>query len=118
MLCIIMVNKDSTIEKGQLDQISQLGEELESKISRGISFNFMWLDASAEKEFAEVFSLESLPQVVVMNPGKRKRFLTHEGPITKDEVSKTLDKILRGDARFKQIKGNKLPVLVSKYPTE
>jgi hypothetical protein len=92
---------------------------LESKISRGISFNFMWLDATAEKEFADVFSLgDDLPKVVVMNPGKRKRFLVHEGEITHDGVQKTLDKILSGDARFKQIKGNQLPTLVSMYPTE
>jgi predicted transcriptional regulator len=90
---------------------------MESKISRGISFNFMWLDASAEQEFANVFELgESMPSVVVLNPGKRKRFLVHEGEITKDSVQKTLDRIMGGDARFKNIKGNTLPKLVSLYP--
>jgi len=91
---------------------------MESKISRGISFNFMWLDSSAEKDFAGVFQLDTLPKVVVLNPGKRKRFLIHDKEITKDGIEKTLNKILGGDARFKNIKGNKLPQLVSLYPLE
>jgi hypothetical protein len=53
---------------------------------------------------------------VVLNPGKRKRFLLHEGEITEAAIEGTLDKILGGDARFKNIKGNKLPDLVSDYP--
>lgn len=45
-----MITKDAnSVNKDQLDQIGQLGEELESKISRGIAFKFMWLDATAEK---------------------------------------------------------------------
>tara|TARA_B110000285_G_C15061642_1_gene582715 strand:- start:90 stop:260 length:171 start_codon:yes stop_codon:yes gene_type:complete len=51
-----------------------------------------------------------------LNPGKRKRFLIHEGDISEAHIEKTLDKILGGDARFKNIKGNKLPALVSAYP--
>lgn len=39
-----------------------------------------------------------------MNPGKRKRFLVHDGDITSDGLTYTLDKILGGDARFKRIK--------------
>jgi hypothetical protein len=40
----------------------------------------------------------------------------HEGEITGAAIEKSLDKILGGDARFKAIKGNKLPELVSEYP--
>jgi hypothetical protein len=42
--------------------------------------------------------------------------LVHEGEIDAEGIEKTLDKILGGDARFKAIKGNKLPALVSEYP--
>lgn len=51
-----------------------------------------------------------------MNPGKRKRFLLHDGEITSKSIETTLDKILGGDARFKTIKGNKLPALKTTYP--
>lgn len=37
----------------------------------------------------------------------------HEGEISGEAVEASLDKILGGDARFKAIKGNKLPELIS-----
>lgn len=39
----------------------------------------------------------------------------HEGEVTEKAIELTLDKILGGDARFKAIKGGKLPELVSAY---
>lgn len=77
-----------------------------------------YLVAENEPEFAKTFGLESHdePKIVILNPGKRKRFLIHEGDISESHIEKTLDKILGGDARFKNIKGNKLPALVSAYP--
>ena len=50
-----------------------------------------------------------------MNPGKRKRYLKHEGGFSVKEITSTLDKILGGDAKFKAIKDNELPPLVSNY---
>ena len=64
-----------------------------------------------------MFALEDkYPSLIVLNPGKRKRFLIHDGEINEEAIEKTLDKILGGDARFKVVKGNKLPELVSEYP--
>lgn len=118
-LCVILVAKDaSTVNKNMLDELGNLGEKFESKISRGITFYFMWLDAAAEPQFTETFGLESYPQVVILNPGKRKRFTLHEGTISSANLEKTMDKILGGDAKFKQIKGNTLPALVSEYPQD
>lgn len=86
--------------------MNAVGQNFASKISRGISFYFMWLDASTEPDFASIFNLEDkFPKVVILNPGKRKRFLLHEGDITEKAIELTLDKILGGDARFKAIKG-------------
>ena len=78
----------------------------------------MWLDSSLESKLSSVFDLkqDDLPKVVILNPGKRKRFLVHTGAISESEVSKTLDRILGGDAKFVNIKGNQLPEVVSKYP--
>lgn len=78
------------------------------------------MNASANKEFFSVFQLqeEDLPKVVVMNPGKRKRFLVHEDIISESAIEATLEKILGGDARFKNIKDNALPELVSSYEQE
>ena len=80
----------------------------------------MWLDAAKEQKFFEMFGIDknNLPKVAILNPGKRKRFLIHENAINESEISKTLDKILGGDAKFKNIKGNELADLVSKYPEQ
>ena len=76
------------------------------------------MDASAEPEFATIFGIEesNYPALIILNPGKRKRFLVHTGEITEKNIENTLDTILGGDAKFKNIKGNKLPDLVSDYP--
>lgn len=47
---------------------------------------------------------EELPSVIVLNPGKRKRWLKHTYELTVEGVSKTLEKITGGDARFTRIK--------------
>ncbi len=80
----------------------------------------MWLDSSAETQFFQMFDIKQadLPKVVILNPGKRKRYLVHEKNINENDISSTLDRILGGDAKFINIKGNTLAPLVSKYPTE
>jgi len=50
----------------------------------------MWLNAAVEKEWGKLFNYSSNDLVVVLNPGKRKRFTPHDGPITKDSISSTL----------------------------
>lgn len=102
-----------------MNDLYTIGQSFASKISRGINFSFMWLDSSAESDFAAMFNLkgDQLPQVVVLNPGKRKRFLVHTDAISETAISQTLDRILGGDAKFTNIKGNALANLVSKYPT-
>jgi len=68
---------------------------------------------SLEPEFSAMFGADSAPKMVVLNPGKRKRYLLHEGELTSGDVEKTLDKILGGDARFKGLKDFK--TLASSY---
>ena len=77
----------------------------------------MRLDSSAESEFAGAFALEDdqLPALVVLNPGKKKRFMLSEYGLTQDGITETLDKILGGDARFKMIPGGKLPELTQDH---
>ena len=77
----------------------------------------MRLDVSAESDFAGAFGLEEdqLPALVVLNPGKKKRFMLSEYGLSEDGITETLDKILGGDARFKMISGNKLPDLTQEH---
>lgn len=79
-----------------------------SKIERGITFMFMRLDVSADPEFSSIFNFEEgeVPGIVLLNPGKKKRYLKHEYEMTFDGLTQTLDKVLGGDARFKVVKGD------------
>jgi hypothetical protein len=71
----------------------------------------MWLDVSEDKEFFNIFGLteDNLPKVAILNAGKRKRYLVHNGDITEGSLSSTLDKILGGDAKFTNVAGNAFP---------
>lgn len=88
-----------------------------SKLERGITFSYMRLDSTAEAGFAEALKLEAdqLPALVILNPGKKKRFMVSEYSLDEDGITQTLDKILGGDARFKMISGNKLPELTQEH---
>lgn len=115
-LCVILLVKDrNSVDQKLLDELDAVSQKFTSKISRGITFIFSWLSAADEPNFAQVFNQEDYPKIVMLNPGKRKRFLVHDNAITADGIETTFNKILGGDARFKNIKGNKLPDLVTEY---
>lgn len=46
----------------------------------------MWLDSSVETEWAEAFNASGENTVVVLNPGKRKRYVKHEGELNYDSL--------------------------------
>jgi hypothetical protein len=50
-----MVKDKSQINQQQLDLLNSVGQGFASKISRGITFYFSWLNASANQEFFSVF---------------------------------------------------------------
>lgn len=63
----------------------------------------MWLNTEVEKKWADSLKYNGEDKVIVLNPGKRKRYTNHEGEISKDSISLTLDAISGGDARFNRI---------------
>ena len=118
ILCVIyLVKSAAESDPAVLDAFANVKEAFTSKIERGITFNFLRLDVTAEADFAAPFALEDgqVPGIVVLNPGKKKRFLKHEYDLTEEGITQTLDKILGGDARFKIVKGNKLPELTQSH---
>lgn len=63
----------------------------------------MWINVEVEKKWGEIFKYQGEDKVVILNPGKRKRYTNHDGEITKDSISMTLDSISGGNARFNRI---------------
>ena len=69
----------------------------------------MWLDATKEENWTSKFEFTSYPQVLVLNPGKRKRFAILEEEVSYTNIGNAIiieimfEKILNGDARFKML---------------
>jgi len=117
-LCVVYVLPNAADSSNVvMDALDQVKSSFMSKIERGITFSFVRLDVSREPQFASMLTdnTSSLPMIAVLNPGKRKRYLKHEGGLSVAEITSTLDKILGGDAKFKAIKDNELKPLVSSY---
>merc|ERR1711957_714386 len=99
----------------------QFVQKFTSQLSdRGAKMKWMWMNLAIETAFKELFEPEQMPSAVVFNPHKRLRFtkLDHgeEGEVKGDEagLSKLMDKVLGGDARFKMVPGQKLPTFATR----
>ena len=101
-LCVILITIQSPT-KTLKDEFESLNAKYDRKIERGSKYKFMWLNGAVEKAWASMFGHDGNDKVVVLNPGKRRRFTPHEGPITKDAISMTLETILGGNARFTRL---------------
>lgn len=65
----------------------------------------MWIDTTKEAEWAKTFGISSFPSAVVLNPGRRKRYVSHNAPVTHNDLMTTVEKINSGDSRFIALKG-------------
>lgn len=86
-LCVIIIDQAKP-EKKYIDILKDTNTIYDRKISRGSQFKFMWLDASREVQWAKMLNASNFPKLVVLNPGKRKRFVDYEGSITSNSISK------------------------------
>jgi Trm5-related predicted tRNA methylase len=101
-LCVILLTKAKP-EKDVVSIYEALNTKYDRKIDRGAKFKFMWLNVEIEKKWGDVFKYEGSDKVVVLNPGKRKRYTNHDGELTKDSIAMTLESISGGDARFNRV---------------
>jgi len=114
-LCVIYL-KDGEATQQEIDMLTGLSKKFTSQLSdRGAKMKWMWMNVAIEGEYKTLFDQPVLPSAVVFNPHKRLRFakMDHgeENEIKGDEdsITKLLDKVLGGDARFKIVPGQKLP---------
>jgi len=114
-LCAIYLT-DGAASQSEIDMLTGMSKKYTSQVSgRGTKIKFMWLNLAVETAFKELFEPEKLPSAVIFNPHKRLRFtkMSHgeDGSVKGDEksISDLLDKVLGGDARFTNVKGQKLP---------
>lgn len=105
-MILITGEKPSKVLK---DEFEGLNAKYDRKIERGTKYKFMWLNAGIEKAWASLFGYQGSDLVVVLNPGKRKRFTPHDGPINRESISVTLETIIGGNARFNRVSDNLPP---------
>ena len=110
-LCVIYL-KDGELADTEKEMIKKVKAGL---LDENIKFRFMWMDVAKETGFKELFSPETLPNVVVFNPHKRMRFA---GPLeegaTQGSLTGLLEKISAGEGRFKVVPGQKLPAFADR----
>lgn len=104
-LCVILFAAQKP-DKTFINSIKSLKNRYEVGRDDAIKFKFMWLDRNTHKEWTSQFGIdESLSiQAAVLNPGRRKRFVRVDGEFDEANVSKMLEKILGGDARFTRLR--------------
>jgi len=114
-LCVIYL-KDGEASQAEIDMLTGLSKKFTSQLSdRGAKMKWMWMNLAVETEYKELFAPSQFPSALVFNPHKRLRFtlMDHgeDGEVKGDEqgITKLLDKVLGGDARFKMVPGQKLP---------
>merc|ERR1719428_2077256 len=119
-LCVIYL-KDGATDQAEIDMLTGMSKKFTSQLSdRGAKLKFMWMNLAVETAFKDLFEPPVLPSAVVFNPHKRLRFakLDHgeDNELKGDEqgITKLLDKVLGGDARFKMVPGQKLPAFVAR----
>jgi len=75
-------------------------EEVQRQHKEKTNYRYMWLNVDTNSEFGGMFGATEFPKIAVFSPGKRKKFLIHEGPISGSSIERTYDVIENGDARF------------------
>lgn len=93
-LCVILFT-DAKPDKNTIDELKNVRRVYDAKGDRAIRFKFMWLNADAHTEWKEKFNHEVNPTVYVFNPGRRKRYLKHEGEINYNGLHDTLENCWR-----------------------
>jgi len=91
VVCVLLLNKEKPGED-LTNLFSNIQNWLSPKIDRGVKYKFGWIDTTKQVAFTN--SLEQTqgfgPSLVLVNPGKRKRFFILENELTEENISKFL----------------------------
>ena len=88
VLCAIVFSNGKPSEN-TMEQLKDASREFQPKIQRGSTFKFMWLDTSVETNWAAKFQFEELPRLIILNPGKRKRYVVLEDEVYLSTISQS-----------------------------
>lgn len=88
IICVILVNKDKPAEE-QIQMLSNIQNWLSPKINRGVKYKFGWINSSLQTNFMQSieFPNETATGLILVNPGKRKRYYVLENDLNEDNIS-------------------------------
>lgn len=110
IICVILVNNGKPEEK-TISLMGELQNYLSPKIDRGIKYKFGWMNSETQTKFLTTTGVDSVPKLVLVNPGKRKRYFVSEEELNLSSMSAIFDKLASGDLRFKMFPENVFPDL-------
>jgi hypothetical protein len=108
-LCVIYMK-----EGGITDAETKMLERLKANFESTVTLKWGWIDLSVETEFKTLFKPSSIPSAVVFNPHKRLRFASLDRKADEPAITSLIEKVMGGDARFTQVKDQKLPAFVKR----
>ena len=83
-----LVPNAAASDNAHVDALYAVKTDFVAATESRIRFSFMRLDMSAEPTLTKVLKIEdpNTPKFVIMNAGKRKRFLHHEGDMNAKDL--------------------------------
>ena len=90
VVCVLLVNQEKPNEE-LISLFSNIQNWLSPKIDRGgVKYKFGWVNSTVQKNFITSLELKenSGPKMVIVNPGKRKRFFIPNIELTEENMSK------------------------------
>ena len=91
IVCVILINKEKPSEE-LIGLFSNIQNWLSPKIDRGVKYKFGWINTSTQTEFAKAIeqNIGSGPNMILVNPGKRKRYFILENEMNEANISKNI----------------------------
>lgn len=88
IVCVLLINKEKA-DDNLTNLFTELQNYLSPKINRGLKYKFGWLNSTTQTKFIESVDLPvgSGPYMMLVNPGKRKRFHVLEGELEENNMS-------------------------------
>ena len=108
-LCVIYLKQGPIT-----DAETALLEKVKGSFESQVTLKWGWIDLSLETAFKDLFNPTAMPSAVVFNPHKRLRFAGLDRQANADSITALIEKVLGGDARFTQVKDQKLPAFVKR----
>jgi hypothetical protein len=92
VVCAILVNKEKPSDE-LINLFVSIQNWLSPKIDRGgIKYKFGWINSSTQPSFMKTVEMDlgSGPNLLLVNPGKRKRYFVHDGNMDEEGLSKDI----------------------------